>query len=110
MCIDDYDSPDFYLDKKVKAIKYHVCSECHKIINKGEIYSHVTGKWGDRISTFKTCQFCLEVRKWLLMECGGFNHGGLLEDIEEHAFEYHSMKLWRMVAGMRNRWKYKKEI
>lgn len=110
MCNIDYDEPDLYRKINVKARKDHICSECRRDIKKGENYSNVFGIWNGVNSTFKTCCYCLIAQEWLRIECNGFLHGALSEEIEEHATEYQKMFLYRWLIGIRKQWKVYKGI
>lgn len=63
-CINtDYDSNVFlYQEKDRKAQKQHVCFECKRIIQPGELYRKESGKWPDGFGTYKTCQDCMSIR------------------------------------------------
>jgi hypothetical protein len=47
-------------------------------------------------------------QEWLREECNGFMHGGLEEEIHEHAEQYRKMFLYRWLIGIRRQWKKKK--
>lgn len=59
----DYMKCDLHVSKVVKAKKHHKCCECGNIINPGEEYEKVVGKWDGYFSEYKTCKVCLEIRK-----------------------------------------------
>ncbi len=107
MCAVDYDVADVYYQKDRKSRKEHTCTECHRTIKKGEMYRYTFGVWERQVSTFRTCSNCLLPQEWLQKECGGFLHGGLEEEIEEHAVEYKKMFLYRWLIGIRRKWKNK---
>jgi len=78
---DIYDGPEFYDVKIVIARKQHECCECQGVINPGQKYERVTGRWEHEFSTFKTCIPCRSIR---LDYCsGGWYYGGLAETIYE---------------------------
>lgn len=112
MCNIDYDPADFYSSQERKARKNHICSECDREIKRGEKYQNVFGVWWGDTSTFKTCCYCRVAQLWLEKECNGFMHQGLAEEIEEHACEYRSFYLYRLLIGIRKRWniKWKPEV
>lgn len=62
MCFSDFEYPEFYEAKIHKARKQHKCMECFRLIEVGEQYEHVAGKWGGEFETFKTCRVCLSLR------------------------------------------------
>jgi len=79
--------PDVYHEEMRKARKEHTCCECDRTIEPGESYHHVTGKWEDEWSTFKTCLGCSRIRDHFcrfgaefgnlpaqIEECVGFNY------------------------------------
>ena len=108
MCTTDYDEADFYHDETRKSRKEHICSECNGTIKKGDIYRYVFGVWEGQASTFRTCHNCMVPQEWLREECNGFMHGGLEEEIHEHAEQYRKMFLYRWLIGIRRQWKKKK--
>ncbi len=107
MCDTDYNEPSFYCSSNVKAIKAHKCSDCRREIKKGETYTRATGKWEGTCKTYKTCQHCRIVQKWLHTECGVFPHdsGDLYREIQDHAFEYKKMFLYRWLVGINTGWR-----
>jgi hypothetical protein len=105
MCNTDYDHPDIYNEKLLIARKDHKCSECSRVILKGEQYKKVDGLWQKRWETYKTCAHCLVLQDWLIAQCGGFLHQGLKDEIGEHAYDYGSMVLARGLISMRRKWK-----
>ncbi len=113
MCmIDTCDPVDWYDSRIVaKSRKKHKCCECYRIIRVGESYECSINKmYGDE-TVNKTCAHCIEVRKWLEAECGGFCWGFVREDLYEHWCEgrhqYDEAKmigLIKLIAGMRRKW------
>ena len=82
---DDYDRPEFYDAKLVKAKKEHQCSECYRVIHPGEMYERINGKWDGDVSTFKTCPDCKSIQETFF--CDHFLHGGMWEYFDEHLRE-----------------------
>ena len=80
--VDGGDGPEFYTERDITARKEHTCYECGRIINKGERYERVSGKWYGRMDTFKTCIDCQSVRRELF--CDGWAYGGIWEDVCQH--------------------------
>ncbi len=105
MCTTDYDPPSIYNVREHRAKKEHQCSECGSIIKIGEPYRTHFGVWDGRASTFKSCNYCMIPQDWLLKECGTYMLGGLHEELEEHAFEYRKIFLYKWLIGYRERWK-----
>jgi len=81
---DDYDGPEFYSETMRKARKEHRCTECRRIIEHGEHYEYVTGKWDGEFSEHKTCPDCLSIRKAFF--CKGWGHGAIYEDLWDHIY------------------------
>lgn len=59
---DDSDGAEFFDETNPKARKQYRCEECGGFINPGESYEKVAGKWDGNFMTFRTCDFCAEVR------------------------------------------------
>ena len=67
-----------------RAAKPHWCGECCEAISKGDRYESASGKWGDRVSTQKTCLSCVEIRTHF--SCDGWIYGQIWEDIQNNFF------------------------
>lgn len=64
-CEYDYDMPAFSRTGSVKsARKVYRCDECRGPIFQGERYEYLTGRWDDRVDTFRVCTACLDLRAW----------------------------------------------
>lgn len=63
-CYCDYEHPEFYRQREVKARKLHRCHECGCDIRAGEHYEAFTGKWDGIILKYSTCARCLAFRRW----------------------------------------------
>jgi hypothetical protein len=110
MCRDYDDYTKVYRATLRRARKTHRCDECGRTIEQGEQYEVAQGLsdeggswWGG-----KTCSHCMTARSFLLVECQGFGHTAVLEELAEHWEEsplYHSMWLGRAILGMRRRWR-----
>lgn len=74
--------PEFFEANTRTAVKKHKCSECRRIIEAGERYEHVAGKWEGCFETFKMCSDCLSIRSSFF--CEGYSFGGMLEELGEH--------------------------
>lgn len=79
-CYCDYDPPEFVSTDTRKARTTHKCCECGHEIKPGEKYEHVVGKWDGTLSTFDTCEKCVDLRDSLADQNGCFTYGGLKED------------------------------
>lgn len=101
-CTCDYDPPAFYHREIRRARKPHNCEECGAPILPGETYEHVRGKWEGYISTFDTCQFCLDIRQWTKnnVPCLCWAHGNTIEDCRE-AVEEASFRAPQETVGLR---------
>lgn len=86
-CYCDYDMPSFYNRDVRRARKVHKCYECSGHILPNEKYEYVAGKWDDYISSFRTCQRCIDLRTWVKnnLPCFCWSHGNMLEDAREAA-------------------------
>src|SRR5258706_1635858 len=106
MCTTNYDYAKIYRESRPVARKLYTCYECARAINPGEKYQYVFSiwDWDSKPTIFRTCPNCLVAQDWLLKECDGFMHGGLYEEILEHAQEYRKMFLYRWVVGIRRKW------
>ena len=59
---DDYESPEFFSLRMVKARKQHQCCECGEPTQPGDTYEHITGKWCGEIGRYRTCLTCSRIR------------------------------------------------
>lgn len=80
--VEDYDGPEFYYSKLMRARKAHRCDECRAEIRCGQDYERVSGKWDGHVDTFKTCTACLSLRT--VFFCDGFLHSGLMDALRHH--------------------------
>ena len=78
-------SPEFHTVSTPKARCTHTCSECGRVVEIGETYERVFGKWDGYTGTYKTCFECLSIRA-IFFE-GDFEYGGILEYLHEHINE-----------------------
>lgn len=110
MCmIDGIDSVDRVHTVRIRtARKTHHCEECRRAIAAGESYRYTSGiDGGGYPFSHKLCQHCSVGAEWLSINCGGWVRGGELleEDLREHGEEYHRADLYRLVIGMRRKWR-----
>lgn len=84
--VGDYEYPEFYRQKTVTGRKGHKCSECGRIIEKGEKSEAVSGKWDGDIRSYRTCEDCLSARSEFF--CDGYLHNNMWENIWEHVCEH----------------------
>lgn len=93
-------------EKVRRAIKDHDCSECGRVIAKGEFYLSIKGIDMDGYAfNHKVCEHCMVVAEWLVTNCGGYLLHGVYEDISEHVEEYNRRDLARLQIGMKHNWK-----
>jgi len=85
MYVPDYDSPQFFREKMVKARKEHKCCECQRAIEPGETYEYSSGMWDGRLDQHKTCSDCVSVRANFC--CDGYLFESLWEGLWEHVSE-----------------------
>ena len=108
MCrVDDGDYSQVWVAKVVKARKIHTCIECFRTIEKRETYETVSSLYDGHWSRLRTCEHCLAARSFLEIECGGYVPREVAEEIEEHFDEgdpYRTMRLARLIIGMRRGW------
>ena len=61
-CECEYDGPEFFSCRTVKARKSHRCCECGEMIEPGDEYEYVSGKWEGDFATYCTCERCADLR------------------------------------------------
>lgn len=105
MCMADYseDRVTMISERITRARKQHKCAECNRRIEPGEQYLTEFYVFDGEHSSHKTCGHCQVVRKWLNDECGGWVYGAVEEDIREHSWEGHGMRVKMMAVGMERR-------
>jgi hypothetical protein len=79
--VDVYEGPSVSSTKTVKARKQHQCCECLGTIEIGELYETTDGCWDGSWDHFKTCSFCVKIRKQYCPN--GHIFEGLQETINE---------------------------
>lgn len=106
MCaIDDGERCDVWLETNPRAGKEWRCSECGRAIMRGENHRLITSLYDGKWSRTRVCRHCAVGADWLTEECGGYLLHGIGEDIRDHAGEYQSIGLWRLVFGARRKWR-----
>ena len=90
MCMADYayDRAEVYRASICRTRKDRVCDECGRAIKAGEDRQYAFMVYEGRGCTFHTCRHCVVAMDWLAENCGGFLHGGVWKDLEEHIDEY----------------------
>lgn len=82
-CCVDYDPPEFINTTCPIARKVHKCCECHGVIQPGEVYERVAGKWEHAFDSFCTCEKCADLRDSLMeVACPAYY------DLKETYIEY----------------------
>ena len=69
---------DCFRRKECKARKQHKCGECRRVIEKGELYTYLSGIHDGDPFSFKTCADCMSMRFLADDECA---LGELFEDV-----------------------------
>jgi hypothetical protein len=81
-CIDvESDRPSVLRQEVRLARQVHTCGECGDLIRPGDSYEYVTGLWDGWWSTYRTCSFCLKIRRDFF-PCG-FYYERLRDDFRE---------------------------
>jgi hypothetical protein len=96
-----------------RARKEHVCNECRRVVQPGELYERIVMLYEGDFQTAKTCTACVEARKWLEEQCGGFIYGQVLEELEEHWDDEVKLRSWRLarlIVGMRHKWEHRRIV
>lgn len=97
-----------YDSKSHVARKNHTCTECGRIIHKGERYKRQGGVTEDGWEFHKTCAHCDAASEWLDVVCQGWIFGRREEDLLDHVSgdesELRSRPLTRLVRWMRADW------
>lgn len=125
MCDCDDNSPKFYGRIDRKARKPHRCSECRRVISKGEIHTVHSGLW-EGWDTFRVCAHCtasLEVAQSVWREvyrreyprsraepiCFCFT--GLWEAIEDSFGDWdgrYDSAIARLIVSARRKWTHRR--
>ena len=107
----DGDSPSIYRASTRRSRKERKCEECRRTIAVGERYHYAFMVYETYPSGFYTCEHCSVAMDWLIENCGGFAHGGVWEDLEEHISEYRTQaplvtyELAKLKVAWRRQWR-----
>lgn len=94
------DAPQFITENIRIARKTHKCCECGEIINIGDKYENVQGKWDGIMASFHTCIPCKNIREeyfcdWVygdlqeaFYECFGYDYLGKMGHDEDLNFKF----------------------
>lgn len=87
--------------------KKHQCSECRRVISKGEAYRYEVTLFDGEVRTHKTCRHCLVVRGWLDKACGGWVYGMVYSDFRKHVIWIRPIDKGRarVLLSMKRGWK-----
>jgi hypothetical protein len=80
----DGDCAEFHNVRTVTARREHKCCECGRVIQRGDRYESVVGKWEDEISRYRTCPLCVEIRE--KFNSGGCTYTTIWEEIRDYLF------------------------
>lgn len=73
----DFNGPDVWSSKIVRARVRHTCCECGDKILPGEQYEAFRGCWDGNWDTYETCCFCLKLRETYC------HHGYVFGELED---------------------------
>ena len=72
-------------DRVKAARKEHRCTECRRVIAKGESYLLEVILWDGRLDAYKTCQDCESIRDNFFK--GGWYYSEIRSMLREHVYE-----------------------
>lgn len=108
MCrIDGTETVEIFHSANRRARKPYKCIECGRSIVIGETYHYEFGTLEGFAETYRTCSHCMVAREWLRVNCGGWIYSDVIDEIREHAEEYHkiALPLLRLVVGAKRKWR-----
>lgn len=81
-CYCDYDSPQVYSSRKVRARKDYRCYECSAPIKAGDLHEYVFGVSDGYTYQPRTCLSCVGIRQFVAINipCFCWVHGNVLDD------------------------------
>lgn len=84
-CYCDYDAPQVYSARKVRARKEYRCWECSKTIRVDELHEYAFGVLDGDTYQPRTCMSCVGIREYVSINipCWCWAHGNLIEDAKE---------------------------
>lgn len=74
--------PLAFKETRPKAHKQHICCECKRVIEVGEVYAYENGIWDFGPKVYKTCPDCLSIRKEFF--CDGHMYTEMWRDVRDH--------------------------
>jgi hypothetical protein len=89
-CSCDYDMPEFCSTRAVAhARKTHLCIECRTIIQPGQAYTYIFGKWEGYVDEFCHCRLCAELLECarISVPCFCWEYGNLHDNVREMVHE-----------------------
>jgi hypothetical protein len=85
MCDCYWDNPPkFYECRTVRGRKEYKCSECMRVIEKGEKHEYAKGLWEGDFSQFRTCKTCSDMRDEINLTC--YCHGHMFDELDERDY------------------------
>lgn len=81
-CFCDYDPPEVYSSRFVRARKEYRCYECRKLIRVGERHEYAFGVLDGWTYQPRTCMGCVGIRQFVSINipCFCWAHGNILDD------------------------------
>lgn len=81
-CSCDYDPPEVYSSRLVKARKEYRCYECDRKIAIGDTHEYVFGVSGGYPYQPRTCLHCVGIRQFVSINipCFCWAHGNIIDD------------------------------
>lgn len=94
-----------------KARKEHECSECRRVIRRGETYEEHSGLWDGGWETFRWCAHCAAAVKVVekAVEDFCFCYSALWDELVEiERYGRPNKPVSRIRAGVRRKWTHKR--
>ena len=84
-CYCDYDPPQVYSSRVVKARKEYRCYECHARIRVGDKHEYAFGVYDGYAYQPRTCMHCVDIRQFVVnnIPCFCWGHGNLIDDCRD---------------------------
>jgi len=112
----EHDYSGFQKIRMVTARIYHICDECHCVIEPRTKYELVTGMADGEFFSNKTCPECLSIRNVLF--CSGWFWGCVIDDLinfisdtdadflNDKIFDLTEKARWKLFEYIEDYWKY----
>lgn len=96
----DWAPPVFYSEKLVTARKQHRCCETGRLIETGDRYWRLSGKWDDETRTYKQCESAYHFARWLNRQMDGcVSFGGIQYAVSEWPPKSIIHRVWRDIKN-----------